>query len=63
MSFSARLGHFVLFVVLTIATLGVYPLYFMVSTTRENNQVLKEIRDLLSSPARVEARSAERGEL
>lgn len=63
MSFSARLGHFVLFVVLTIATLGVYPLYFMVSTTRENNQVLKEIRDLLSSPTRVETRSAERGEL
>lgn len=63
MSFSARLGHFVLFVVLTIATLGVYPLYFMVSTTRENNQVLKEIRDLLSSPTRVEARSAEGGEL
>ena len=63
MSFSARLGHFVLFVVPTIATLGVYPLYFMVSTTRENNQVLKEIRDLLSSPTRVETRSAERGEL
>ena len=63
MSFAERLGRFVLSVVPTIAALGVYPLYFMVSTTRGNNQVLKEIRDLLSSPTRVEARSAERGEL
>ena len=62
MSFPERLGHFVLFVVLTVVTLGVYPLYFMVSTTRENNQVLKEIRDILSSPARAEARPARRGE-
>lgn len=63
MSFSERLGHFVLFVVLTIVTLGVYPLYFMVSTTRENNQVLKEIRDILSSSARAEDRPAKREEL
>ena len=62
MSFPERLGHFALFVVLTVVTLGVYPLYFMVSTTRENNQVLKEIRDILSSSARAEARPARRGE-
>lgn len=59
MSFGDRLGHFVIFVVLTILTLGIYPLYFMVSTTRENNKLLKEIRDALRSSSPTAKPSSE----
>ncbi len=47
MTFAERIGHFVLFVVLTVITLGLYPLYFAITTTRENNVLLREIRDSL----------------
>lgn len=42
-----RIGNFVVFVVLTIITLGIYPLYFAVTRTQENIGLLTEIRDEL----------------
>ncbi len=48
MSFAEKIGHFLLFVLLAIVTVGIYPLYFMIVTTRENNKYLREIRDILS---------------
>ena len=42
-----RIGNFVVFLVLTIVTLGIYPLYFYVTRTQENIGLLSEIRDEL----------------
>lgn len=42
-----RIGNFVVFMVLTIITLGIYPLYFAVTRTQENIGLLTEIRDEL----------------
>ena len=47
MDFGAKLGHFLLFVILTIITLGLYLLWFHVTMTHERNKLLKEIRDSL----------------
>ena len=44
MSIPERIWQFVL---LTIITVGLYPLYFMVTTARERNVLLREIRDQL----------------
>ena len=44
---AARLGNFIIFLVLTIITLGFYPLYFFVTRQQENTELLKEIRDEL----------------
>ena len=38
-----RIGHFLLFLLLAIVTLGLYPLYFWVSRTEEQNMLLAEI--------------------
>ena len=45
MDFGSKLGHFLLFVLLTICTLGLYLLWFHVTMTQERNKLLKEIRD------------------
>lgn len=44
---AARLGNFVIFLILTVITLGIYPLYFFVTRQQENTELLKEIRDEL----------------
>lgn len=49
MSGSEKFGHFMLFLLLSIVTVGIYPLYFYVYQSKENNALLKEIRDLLES--------------
>jgi len=43
----ARLGNFIFFLILTVITLGIYPLYFFVTRQQENTELLKEIRDEL----------------
>ena len=47
MDFGSKFGHFLLFVLLTIITLGLYLLWFQVTMTQERNKLLKEIRDSL----------------
>ncbi len=49
MSFAEKFGHFLLFLILTIITLFIYPIYFMVTTIREQNLLLAEIRDSLKA--------------
>ena len=44
---TARLGNFIIFLILTVITLGIYPLYFFVTRQQENTDLLKEIRDEL----------------
>lgn len=38
-----RLGNFLIFVLLCIVTVGIYPLYFYVTRTQEQNELLAEI--------------------
>jgi hypothetical protein len=38
-----RLGNFLIFVLLCIVTLGIYPLYFYVTRTQEQNELLEKI--------------------
>lgn len=45
MNFGSKLGHFILFVLLTVCTFGFYLLWFQVTMTQERNQLLREIRD------------------
>ena len=47
---AARLGNFIIFLILTVITLGIYPLYFFVTRQQENTELLKEIRDELQKP-------------
>ena len=42
-----RLGNFVIFVLLTVVTLGLYPLYFYVTRTQENSELLRRQVELL----------------
>jgi len=44
----SRLGNFIIFLILTVITLGIYPLYFFVTRQQENTELLKEIRDELT---------------
>lgn len=44
---AARLGNFIIFLILTVITLGIYPLYFFVTRQQETIELLKEIRDEL----------------
>ena len=39
----ARLGNFLIFVVLTIITIGLYPLFFFVTRQQETVELLKDI--------------------
>lgn len=43
-----RIGNFLIFVVLSFITLGLYPIYFFVSRQQESVELLKEIRDFLA---------------
>ena len=40
----ARLGNFLIFVVLTIITIGLYPLFFFVTRQQETVELLKDIK-------------------
>ena len=40
---SSRLGNFLIFLGLTIITLGIYPMYFWVSRIEEQNALLGQI--------------------
>ena len=44
---ASRLGNFIIFLILTVITLGIYPLYFFVTRQQENTELLKEIGDAL----------------
>ena len=44
---ASRIGNFIIFLILTVITLGIYPLYFFVTRQQENTELLKEIRDEL----------------
>ena len=44
---AARIGNFLIFVILTIVTLGLYPLFFFVSRQQETVELLKEIKEEL----------------
>ena len=39
----SRIGQFLLFLLLSLITLGLYPLYFMVSRIEEQNELLDDI--------------------
>ncbi|HIG67316.1 MAG TPA: DUF4234 domain-containing protein [Porticoccaceae bacterium] len=45
-----RLGNFIIFLILTIITLGLYPLFFFVTRQQETVFLLAEIRDELKRP-------------
>ena len=47
MSKSEKLGKFIIFMLLTIITIGIYPLYFCITMWQECNALLTEIRDKL----------------
>ena len=42
-SFGKRFSRFLIFVLLTVVTIGFYPIYFYVSRTEEQNQLLDNI--------------------
>jgi len=44
---AARIGNFIIFIILTIFTLGLYPLYFMVTRQQEQVELLRDIKDAL----------------
>jgi len=50
---AARLGNFIIFLIFTLITLGIYPLYFLVTRQQENTELLKEIRDELMKDTKV----------
>ena len=43
----ARLGNFLIFVVLTIIIIGLYPLFFFVTRQQETVELLKDIKEEL----------------
>ena len=42
---AARIGNFIIFLILSLVTLGIYPLYCFVTRQQENTELLKEILD------------------
>ena len=42
---AARIGNFIIFLILSVVTLVIYPLYFFVTRQQDNTELLKEIRD------------------
>ena len=44
---AARFGNFIILLILTIITFGIYPLFFFVTRQQENTELLIEIRDEL----------------
>ena len=43
----SRIGNFVIFLILSVLTLGIYPFYFHVTRQQETIDVLNEIKDEL----------------
>ena len=43
----ARLENFLIFIVLTIITIGLYPLFFFVTRQQETVELLKDIKEEL----------------
>ena len=46
MSFGEKLGRFLIFVLLTIITAGLYMIWWGITMVEEQNALLREIRDL-----------------
>lgn len=44
-----RLTQFLLFIILTILTLGIYPLFFFVTRQQESVDILKDIKEELKT--------------
>ena len=44
---AARLGNFIIFLILSIITLGIYPLYFFVTRQQENTFTYSDTLDWL----------------
>lgn len=44
---AARLGNFIIFIILTVITLGLYPLYFFVSRAQEQSELARRQVTLL----------------
>ena len=42
-----RIGNFIIFLILTVLTLGIYPFYFHVTRQQETIDVLNEIKEEL----------------
>jgi len=40
---ATRIGNFLIFVLLSIITIGLYPIYFWVTLTKERNELLEKI--------------------
>ena len=49
MSFTDKLGHFLAFILLSIITLGFYPLWFTLMTIKEHLELLREIKGILKT--------------
>ena len=47
MSFADRLMSFFVFLLLTVITLGTYPIYFYITTKREEIALLRQISEKL----------------
>ena len=46
-----RIGSFIIFALLTFITIGIYPIYFYFTRTKERNELLAEIlAELKSQP-------------
>ncbi|MAS59286.1 MAG: hypothetical protein CMD42_06175 [Gammaproteobacteria bacterium] len=45
----ARLGYFLIFIILSIITLGLYPLFFFVTRQQETVEILREINKELKN--------------
>jgi len=43
----ARLGYFLIFIFLTMITIGLYPLFFFVTRQQETLEILREINEEL----------------
>ena len=44
---AARLGNFIIFIIFTVITLGLYPLYFFVSRAQEQSELARRQVTLL----------------
>jgi len=40
---ATRIGNFIVFLLLTLLTLGLYPVYFWITLTKERNELLEKI--------------------
>ena len=51
MPFSQKLGKFLIFLLLTALTFGLYPLWWIITRIEEQNELLRDIRDGRSRPS------------